>query len=323
MKTGSIAKALGAALLAGVSAMGWAQAYPSKPIKVMVGFAPGGPADVIARLVAQGLEQTWPGNGVHVENRPGASGTIALRHVMGQPKDGHTLLFTSNSQLVFQLTNKAAGYDMNKDLVAVIKVASTPNAIVASNALGARTLKEVIELAKVRKLNFATAGNGTTPHLMLSYLFRGLAHVDIQHVPYAGAGPALTAVIGSQVELGGVALTPAIPAIKAGRVAGIAVTSSTRLPGLPEVPTVAEQGFPGFEDETWIGMFVGSGTSEALTTQLNAAVQKMLDTPAFKERLAELGFSTAGGSARSYQAFIGQDLQKWATYMKAAGIVPE
>lgn len=303
--------------------VGLAQTYPEKPVRVLVGFAPGGPADVIGRLVAQGLSALWGGQSVFVENRPGASGAIAVRALTSASKDGYTLLFTSNSQLVYQVMNKSAGYDMTRDLQAVIKVAATPNIIVAANELGAKSLKDVLDLAKSKKLNFGTAGTGSTPHLTLAYLFNGLAGVDIQHVPYAGGGPALTAVVGNQLDLAGVALTPALPMVKNGRAVGIAVTSPKRLPALPDVPTVAEQGFPGFEDDTWIGMFVAAGTPEPVVKQLNAAVQKLLETPAFKERLAGLGFEPNGGSHAQFQRFVVDDLQKWSTYMKSAGIKPE
>jgi len=296
--------------------------FPSRSVRLVVGFAPGGPADAIARIVAQGLSELWKQT-VYVENRVGASGAIALRTATNAPSDGYTILVTSNSQIVSQLMAKTPSYDMVQDLIPTINVGSTPMILVASNALGAKSLKSVIELSQGRKLNFGTAGAGSAPHLTFAYLLNGLAHTDSSHIPYSGAGPALNAVMGDQIDLAGLALTPVIPVAQSGRVVPLAITSTSRLADLPDVPTVAEQGYPEFESSTWIGLFVASGTPRAINDKINASIQQVIDTPSYREKIKGQGFTLEGGTASQFNSFVIADFKRWQSYLEAAGIKPE
>jgi len=214
-----LAVALGTA---GTAAL--AQGYPAKPVRFVVAFAPGGPADIVARLVAQKLGDAW-GQPVVVENRGGAGGNIAAQLVSKATPDGYTVLVTTSAIAVNQSLSKNPGYDVEKDLISVAVVASSPNVIVASPALGANTLQEVVEKAKSGKLNYGTAGAGTTPHLSAEYLFKILAKVPVTHVPYKGGGPALAAAMSGEVELVSVAMPPAVPILPiSARIRSLAVT---------------------------------------------------------------------------------------------------
>ena len=309
---------LGAALICGAAHAQNPAAYPEKPVRFVVAFAPGGIADIIARLLGQKLGDAW-GQSVVIENRGGAAGSIATRQVAKAAADGYTVLVNTSAYAVAPSLSKDAGYDPEKDLVAVMNVAGSPNMVVAHPALPAQTLKQAMALAREGKLNYSTAGAGTTPHLSAEYLFKILGGVNVQHVPYPGAGPALNAVMGGQVELGSVALAPAVPMIRSGKVRALAVTSAKRVAALPEVPTIAESGFPGFSDYTWVGLFVPVGTPAAVVERLNAAVAAALATADMKDRLAALGFEIDGGSPQDFARYIAEEVKKWAKVIKDTG----
>jgi tripartite-type tricarboxylate transporter receptor subunit TctC len=293
-------------------------AYPSRPVRFVVAFAPGGIADVAARLIAQKLGDAW-GQPVVVENRGGAGGNVGTNTVARAPPDGYTVLVTTTSIAVNPSLYKNPGYDLEKDLVPVIEMASSPNLIVTHPSLGVNSLQELIANAKSGKLNYATAGAGTTPHLTAEHLFRIRAGVDVAHIPYGGAGPAVAAVVAGQVEIGSVAMPPAVPMVRAGRLRGIAVTSSKRIAALPDVPTVAEQGFPGFEDYTWVGLFMPAASPPEAVARLNAEIDRLLATADVKERLAALGFEPVGGSPQQFAAYLRKELAKWAAMVKETG----
>ena len=309
---------LGAMLLAGAANAQPAIVYPDKPVRLVVAFAPGGIADVVARFIGQKLGDAW-GQPLVIENRGGAAGSIATKLVAKAAPDGYTVLINTSAYVVAPGLNKDAGYDPEKDLVPVMNVASSPNMIVVNPGIAANTLKDAMALAKTGKLNYGTAGAGTTPHLSAEYLFRILAGVNIVHIPYPGAGPALNAVMGGQVELGSVALAPAVPLVRSGKVRALAVSSAKRVAALPDVPTIAESGYPGFEDNTWVGLFVPVGTPPAIVDRLNAAVAAVLAQPDLKERLAGLGFEPDGGSPGEFARYISAEVRKWAKVIRETG----
>jgi tripartite-type tricarboxylate transporter receptor subunit TctC len=210
-------------------------------------------------------------------------------------------------------------FDAEKDLVLATLVASSPNLIVGAPNLKARTLKEVIAEAQGGKYNYGTAGAGTTPQLSAEYLFKILAKVDVTHVPFQGAGPALNAAMGGQIELASVALPAAVELVKGAKVRGLAVTSNKRVAAIPEVPTVAESGFPGFEDYTWVGVFAPAKTPEAIIQRINREVALIQRSPDFQARLAAAGFEVMGGSTREAQDFLRTELSKWAKVVKETG----
>ncbi len=212
--------------------------YPSGPVRVIVGFAPGGGMDVAGRLLGQKMTDLW-GKSVLVENRPGASTGIATKAVIDAPPDGYTVLFNSNTMVVNQVANPNAGYDIERQLIPILNVAWQPNIIVAAPALSVTSLRDVIALARTRKLSYGTPGQGSIPHLAGAYLFNILAKTEVVHVPYAGAVPALTATMAGQIELASLTLPPAVPHVRAGKVKGMAVTSAKRASTLPDVATVA------------------------------------------------------------------------------------
>ena len=302
------------------SAAAFAQTpYPDKPVRFIVAFAPGGPADIIARLIGQKLGDAWA-QSVVIENRPGAGGNIATRLVAKAAADGYTILVNTSAFAVNPSLSKDAGYDPERDFIPVVLIASSPNLIVAAPSLKAETLRDVIALGKAgTRLNYGSAGAGTTPHLSAEYLFRVLANTPVVHVPFTGAGPALNAAMGGQVELASVAMPAAVSMVKSGKVKGLVVTSSRRVSVLPEVPTVAESGFPGFEDYTWVALFLPAGTPGPISARINASVNAVLATPDTRERLDALGFEPMGGSMQEFNRYLGDELRKWAKVVRETG----
>ena len=310
-----LAAAVAALLLSGAAL---AQSYPSRPVRFVVAFAPGGIADVAARLIAAKLGDAW-GQPVLVENRAGAGGNVGTVAVARSPADGYTVLVTTTSVTVNPSLSKNAGYDLEKDLVAVINMASSPNLIVAHPGLGAANLQQAIAKAKAGKLNYGSAGAGTTPHLTAEHLFKTLAKVNVAHIPYKGAGPAIAAAVAGEVEMASIAMPPAVPQVKAGKLVGLAVTSNKRIAALPDVPTVAESGFPGFEDYTWVGLFMPAGSPPEAVARLNAEVEKLIATADVKDRLAALGFETVGGVPQSFARYLKTELTRWAEVVRDTG----
>lgn len=320
MKT-SFKALLGGLFLASCSLL-HAQSYPDKPVRFVVPFAPGGPTDIIARLLSQKLSEVWK-QPVLVENRPGAGGNVGSAQVVKALPDGYTVLINTSSMAVNATLYANPGFDLEKDLLAVTNVASSPNIIVAGSTLGAKNLKEAIEKAKTGQLNFGSAGTGTTPHLSAEYLFKVLAKVDVTHAPYKGAGPALNGALTGEVQFASVAMPAAVPLLKAGRLQGLAVTSIKRNPALPDVPTVAESGFPGFEDYTWVGVFLPAGSPVAIAQKINADVEALLQQTDFKTRLAGVGFEPVGGSMDGFAKYIKAEYIKWAKVVRDTGAKPE
>ncbi|MDB5804468.1 MAG: hypothetical protein JWN73_1790 [Betaproteobacteria bacterium] len=297
----------------------YAQSFPSKPVRLEVAFAPGGPADIIARLINQKLSEAL-GQPVLVENRPGAGGAVAARQLATGSSDGHTVLVTTTAFAITPSLSRPAGFDIEKDFAPVSLIATQPSVLVAYPGLNLNTLGEVMAAAKGGKLNFGTAGAGTTPHLAGEYLFRVLGKVNVTHIPYNGGGPALQAVVGGNVELVNVALSPAIPLIKGGKLRAIAVTSLKRSTALPEVPTVAESGYPGFEDYTWVAALMPAATPAATVNRLSEEIDKLLKTPEMRERLAAIAFEPVGGTPAQFARSLRADAARLGRFVRETGL---
>ncbi|MGE5638787.1 MAG: tripartite tricarboxylate transporter substrate binding protein [Clostridia bacterium] len=312
-------RALAAAIfsLCSTAALAQVAAWPTKPVRFVVPFAPAGPTDILARMIAQRLDDVWR-QSIIVDNRAGAGGNIGVQAAAKAPADGYTVLVTTTSIAVNASLTPNPGYDVGKDFVPVIDAASSPNMIVVHES-GARSLKELIESSRKDGIIYGSAGTGTTPHLSAEYLFKNLAGLKTMHVPYKGAGPAVNAALANEVPAVCVAMPTAVSAIKSGRLRGLAVTSRRRVAALPDVPTVEEAGFPGFEDDTWIGLFVPAGTSPAIVNKINVDVNAFLALPETRDRLAALGFEPVGGTPEAFAAYLKTEVAKWARVVKETG----
>ena len=294
-------------------------AYPSSPVKIIVGFPPGGGVDVIARLIATKMPGVW-GQPVVVENRPGAASIVATRFVASAPADGYTILINSSSMIVNQVANANAGYDIERQLIPILNVAWQPNIIAAAPTLPVSSLADVIALARTRKMSYGTPGQGSVPHLAAVYLFNMLAKTDALHVPYSGAAPALTALMGNQVELGVMTLPPAVPHVKAGKVKGIAVTSAKRAAALSDVPTVAESGFSGYDVNVFSGFFMPAETPKAAVDRFREAVLAVIAMPDVKEQLVTLGFGPADTSGEEFRRLVSDEIRQWTKVAQATNL---
>jgi tripartite-type tricarboxylate transporter receptor subunit TctC len=303
-------------LAVAMSATAQAQTYPSKPIKIIVAFPPGSTTDITARIVAQKLSESLA-QPVIIENKPGAGGNLGAQNVARAAGDGYTLLATSVAFAVNQNFFKSPGYS-SKDFKPVIKLGDTPNVFFANPATGVNTLKELVALSKTRNLNYASSGNGTTTHLSMED-FKVRSGMAIQHVPFAPAA-AVTAVIGGQVEVGSTSLPPTVQNILAGKINGLATTGSRRSPALPGVPTVAELGYPDFEDYTWIAMFAPAATPSAVVERLNAEINKLFENAEVKEKFASIGFDVQRNSSTEFSQSLQRDVEKYAKLVKELGI---
>jgi tripartite-type tricarboxylate transporter receptor subunit TctC len=301
-----------------------AQAYPARPIRLIVPFAPGGNVDITARALAPGLSEAL-GQQVVVENRPGAGGTIATDFVAKAPPDGYTLLMGSSSVM----TNGPAlypklPYDVVRDLAPVGRVSVVPLAIITHPSVPARTARDLIALARSQpgKLLMGNAGVGTTNHLVAE-LFLISTGTRFTLVPYKGSGQALIDLIAGHLDAHVDQISSALPYVKANRARAIAVTTARRSSQLPEVPTLAESGVPGFDASTVTGILAPAATSREIVQKLNAALVKVLGTSAIKERFASLGADVQPSSSEELAAFIREDLAKWVKVVKQAGIKVE
>jgi len=298
----------------------FAAAYPDKPVRMVVPFPPGGGTDVVARAIALKLTEQW-GQSVVVDNRPGAASMVGTEMLARAVPDGYTLGFVSMSHTINPSIYKKLPFDPIADFSPVVLAATAPNVLVVNPGVGAKSVAELVQIAKARpgKLNFPSSGNGGVSHLSME-MFRYAAGIDIVHVPYRGAGPALTALLANETQLM-MATTPvALPQMKAGRLIALATTGLKRSSLAPEIPTVAEAGYPGFEADTWYGMLAPAKVPPALVNQANAAVTKMLTQADFKERLAHEGAQPAGGTPAQFAAHIKSEIEKWAKIVRMARV---
>ncbi len=304
-----------------VAALAQEGPYPNKPVKFITASV-GSPQDVIGRLIGQKLSVLW-GKPVVVENRPGAGSVLSITTAGRAAADGYSVLLSSSGFTVSPSIMFNPGYDAEKDFIPVLLIASTPNIIISSTQLPATTLKAAVDLAKTKPLNYGSPGLGTTPQLSAEYLFKSLAKVPVTHVPYSGASPAVAAVAGGQVEMASVAMPAAVQLVKSGKVRALAVTSNKRSKVLPDVPTIAEAGFTGFEDSTWVGLWVQKGTPSAIVDKISADVVSILAQADVKEQLVNLGFEASDVSPKQFAAYQKQELVKWARVVKETGTKQE
>jgi tripartite-type tricarboxylate transporter receptor subunit TctC len=297
-----------------------AQTFPEKPVRFVIGFTPGGPSDILARALGQKLRERW-GQQVVVENRPGAGGNLAAEAVAKSAPDGYTWLLGNNSILATnQSLYRKLPYDPVKDFAPVALVAVQPNILVVHPEVKASSVQELISLAKQDpgKLNYASSGAGAAAHLA-GELFKSMAGVDIVHVPYKGAQPALTDLIAGQVQLMFATSASVIPYMKAGRLRALAVTTPQRSPSVPELPTVSEAGLAGFEATTWHGVVVPSAVPTALVQKLNQDINAVLKEKDLSERLAGLGAEVLTGSPRDFADYIAREIPKWSKVVRDSG----
>ncbi|HET7160242.1 MAG TPA: tripartite tricarboxylate transporter substrate binding protein, partial [Burkholderiales bacterium] len=297
---------------------GHAAAQTQRPIRVLVVSPPAGPSDVQARLLVPRMSEAL-GQTIVIDNRAGAGGTIATRLAAQAAPDGYTLLCNSSQYVVAPSLYKQPGYDPFKDFAPIINAGVSPNILFAHPSLAATTLQELIALGAKQKLSYGSAGAGSTPHLTGERLLKLLAKLDVTHIPYSSAAPAIQATAGGQVLIGITAMPPAVELIKSGKLRGIAVTSPARMPTLPEVATVAESGFPGYEDYTWIAFFAPAGTSKAIVQQLNQQIAAIVQLPETRKRLAVLGFDPVDNTPEQFAAYIKIEVAKWAKVIKESG----
>jgi len=295
-----------------------AQPYPNKPIRMVVAFPPGGPTDIVARLIGAKMSDAL-GQPVVVENVVGAGGNLATGRVAKAPADGYTLLVHSSAYAVNPTLSANAGYDGEKDFVPVSIVASQPNFIVVHADFPAKTLAELMARAKTDKLAFASAGNGTTPHLTGENLFKVRGKLDITHIPFKGGGPAAAAVLSGQPPVGVIAGSAPLPHIKAGKIRALAVSSARRVSSLPDVPTLGELGYPGMEDYTWAGVFAPAGTPADVAQKLNETISRIAYSPEIKERLEALAFDITAAPLGETAAYVKSELVKWGKVVREVG----
>jgi tripartite-type tricarboxylate transporter receptor subunit TctC len=315
-----------AALFGGIAALlalavpAHAADYPSRPVMLVVAFPPGGPSDVLARIIGKKMEELL-GAPFVIENRPGAGGNIAAEFVARAAANGYTLLMGNNSILATnESLYKKLTYSPQKDFMPITLVGTQANILVVNPSVPAHSLKELIALAKAQpgKLNFASSGHGAAAHLA-GELFKTEAHIDIVHVPYKGAAPALQDLIGGHSQLMFATAASVVGHIKGGKVRALAVTTLKRTAILPDVPTMDEAGLKGFEASTWHGLVAPTGTPPEIVAKLHDAAVKALHDPGVQASLGRLGVDIVGGTPEQFKAYIAAEIPKWTAIVKASG----
>jgi len=309
-------------VLAALTAAAFAQPYPSKPVHLLVAFPPGGPVDIIARLIAPKMSEIL-GQPIVVENKVGASGNVATAEVAKSTPDGYTLLTHSSAYAVNPTLFSNPGYDPVKDLLAIAVVAQQANIVLVNASFPARTLDELKSAMQKGKLAFASPGAGTTPHLTGENLFHLRWKTDATHVPFKGAGPAVTGLLSGEPPIGCMAGSGPMANIKAGKLRALAVSSAKRLPQLPDVPTLGELGYGGMEDYTWVGVFAPAGTPRDIAQKLNDAVLKSVQDPALRQRLDALAFDATAAPLAPTADYVRSEVAKWAKVVRETGAKAE
>jgi tripartite-type tricarboxylate transporter receptor subunit TctC len=307
-----------ASLLSGVPAS--AAEYPTRPVTLIVAFTPGGPSDVIARIIGKRLTEML-GQPFVIDNRPGAGGNIAAEAVANAAPDGHTLLMGNNSILATNASlYKKINYDPERDFIPIGLIGTQANILVVNPTVAANSMAELIALAKAkpRQLNYASSGHGAAAHLA-GELFRTEAKVDIVHVAYKGAAPALQDVVAGHVQMMFATAASVVGLIKDGKVRPLAVTTSKRTALMPDLPTVAELGIPGFDATTWHGLVAPAGTSKEIIGALHHAITTALNDPGVRKSLTDLGVDIVASSPKEFEAYIQSEIPKWAAVIKASG----
>jgi tripartite-type tricarboxylate transporter receptor subunit TctC len=312
--------ALTLAVAASIVAPATAQNYPVKTVRVIAPFAPGGATDVLARLTTQKLSERW-GQTVIVDNRAGAGGNIGAEAAARAAPDGYTLLVAGAPHAINMTLYRNLSYDLARDLVAINRIAGYSSAIVVHPSVPAKTVKELVALAKARPndLNFGSPAPGS-PNRLAIELFMIMANVKMTHIPYkGGSGQMVTDLVAGHVQLASIGLPPSMAYVKAGRLRAIAVTSAKRSPLLPEVPTVSEAGLPGFDVTSWYGIFAPAALPGNIVTQVNGDISAILQAPDLRERLQRMDAEPSPQSPEDFARFVREEIAKWAKVVKASG----
>jgi len=322
--TGSSAKISIATLALAIAAPVFSQSFPSRPVRFVVPFAPGGSTDTLARTIGVRLADGL-GQQVVVDNRPGGNGDIGMMIVARAPADGHTIVlgYIANLAIAPSLQAKMS-YDPVKDFAPITQPASSPNVLTAHPAVPAKTLQELIALAKAKpgNISFASTGVASVGHLT-GELINSLAGIRMTHVPYKGSGQAVTDILGGHVQVMFSGFSSTLAHIKSGKLRALAVTGAKRSPALADIATIAEQGFPGVEATAWYGVLAPAGTAKPVVARLHDELVKALRQPDVVQRLSGLGFEIVASTPERFAAYIRSEIRKWATVVKASGARPD
>ena len=305
--------------LAQIASAGSGAAYPARSIRVIVGFPPGSGADITARVIGAKAGEALAQQ-VIVDNRPGAASNIAAELAAKAPADGYTLFIGTVANTINATLYPRLPFDFARDFAPVALTTAAPNVLVVHTSVPAKSVKELIALAKIRpgQLNYASAGTGTAPHLS-GELFNAMAGVRMVHIPYKGSPPAVTDLLAGEVALMFSPSSTVLPHVKTGRLRALAVTTAARLPSLPELPTVAESGLKGYETITWFGFVAPAKTPQAIVARLNAEIVKVLALPDVRNQFAIQGIEVIGGTPEQFASYIRDEIAKWAKVIRLSG----
>lgn len=297
-----------------------AQTYPSRPIRIIDAYAPGGSSDIMARTIGQRMSERW-GQQVVVDNRPGGNAVIGTDMAAKAPADGYTLLMFTSTLTVQPSLYKNLPYNLRTDFAPVTLVSAASNVLLVNPAAPAATLKEFIALAKARpgKLTYGSGGTGTGTHMAME-LLRSMVDLQMTHVPYKGIVPALTDIMGGHIDCAFAPMPPAIPHIKSGRLKALAVSTSRRSAAMPDIPTMAEAGVPGYDATNAVGILAPAKTARQTVARLNGEIVRILGMREVRERLSSLGTDPAGGTPEEFRTFIESEIEKWARVVKSSGM---
>jgi tripartite-type tricarboxylate transporter receptor subunit TctC len=309
--------------LALMTSMLWAQSWPTKPVRMIIAFPPGGPTDLVSRVLAQKLSEQL-GQQVIVDNKPGAGGNIAAELAARAAPDGYTIFYNTSAIVIGPALYGKVNYDTLKDFAPVLLTASVPMVLVINPQLPARSVKEFVDLAKTRSgaLNYSSSGTGTITHLA-SAMMSTQTGIQTQHIPYKGSAPGLVDLASGQTQFMIDTINTVLPYVRDNRLRGLAVTSAKRSPLLPDLPTLAEAGISGFEAAAWQGIVVPTGTPNEIVQKLNAEVNKALMHPDIRSRLATQGADILGGTPAEYAAYLRSEMPRWAKAVKDSGAKAE
>ena len=309
--------------LAVMTSMLWAQSWPTKPVRMIIAFPPGGPTDLVSRVLAQKLSEQL-GQQVIVDNKPGAGGNIAAELAARAAPDGYTIFYNTSAIVIGPALDGKVNYDTLKDFTPVLLTASVPMVLVVNPQLPARSVKEFVDLAKTRSgaLNYSSSGTGTITHLA-SAMMSTQTGIQTQHIPYKGSAPGLVDLASGQTQFMIDTINTVLPYVRDNRLRGLAVTSAKRSPLLPDLPTLAEAGISGFEAAAWQGIVVPTGTPNEIVQKLNAEVNKALTHPDIRSRLAAQGADILGGTPAEYATYLRSEMPRWAKAVKDSGAKAE
>src|SRR5512132_3163991 len=314
--------AAGAAALPAISRLAWAQAYPTRPVRIVLPFAPGGVNDITARLIGQLLTERL-GQQFLIENRTGGGGNIGIEAVVRSPADGYTLLVVGTTAAINATLFEKLNYNFIRDIAPVASIIRVPHVMQVNPSLPVATVPEFIAYAKANpgKISMGSGGNGSPAHVT-GELFKMMTGVNLTHVPYRGAGPAITDLLGGQIQVTFTDMAASIEYIRAGRLRALAVTTATRSEALPDIPTVSDF-VPGYEASAWYGIGAPRNTPAEIVDKLNKEINAALSDPKIKARLADLGGTVLSGSPADFGRLIADETERWAKVIKSAGIKPE